>query len=169
METAVETASSDLLNHSKQCYDAGCEVHSGQVEAFLHGTMRLAILEADTRSPSLSTADLDCLAFKSYDELCEILSTVEVLRPSSALLVGMNCSAAMLRDLAETTLSCFPLPIICNNPVCKNLTKLSEWRLVCGSSCVCAGCGLARYCSKSCQVRHWEFHKSVCRRSGHRH
>jgi hypothetical protein len=51
------------------------------------------------------------------------------------------------------------------NPHCLNMGKLSEWQLVGGKGCVCDGCGVARYCSRACQVKMWAKHyKRVCMR-----
>ena len=32
----------------------------------------------------------------------------------------------------------------------------------------CKGCGLARYCSRECQLQHWEQHKFPCKKRGGR-
>lgn len=74
----------------------------------------------------------------------------------------MHDFADTLLDLCKVVSAAFPLRYCCSNALCVNLTKLSEWQLVCGKACVCAGCGVARYCSTSCQKQHWSLHKPMC-------
>lgn len=70
-----------------------------------------------------------------------------------------------LQELATAVVDEFPVRIFCGNPDCFNMAKLSEWQLVAGKSCICSGCGVARYCSKGCQVKMWPtHHKPVCLR-----
>jgi hypothetical protein len=62
-------------------------------------------------------------------------------------------------------LSMFAVRFCCNNPRCCNTSGLSEKAVVTGKGCLCAGCEVARYCSKSCQAAHWGGtlgHKPVC-------
>ena len=54
-----------------------------------------------------------------------------------------------------------PSPVGCNNPVCLGLRGVSEAGVLCKN---CTGCGVARYCSRECQVGHWKEHKATCRR-----
>lgn len=68
-------------------------------------------------------------------------------------------------DIADAILRCIPWAFVCNNSGCTNLTKLSDWQLVCGKACICAGCEAARYCSKSCQQQDWKLHKALCTQS----
>lgn len=42
----------------------------------------------------------------------------------------------------------------CTNPGC---TRAGQYK--------CAGCGVAMYCSKECQVGHWNNHKMLCKKS----
>jgi hypothetical protein len=37
-----------------------------------------------------------------------------------------------------------PMPWLCNNPACSNLSGVSELQLFGGKACVCGGCRLAR-------------------------
>jgi hypothetical protein len=37
-----------------------------------------------------------------------------------------------------------PMPWLCNNPHCTNLSGVSELQLVGGKACVCGGCKVAR-------------------------
>ena len=53
-----------------------------------------------------------------------------------------------------------PCPIGCNNPRCVDLKGVSE---VVASCKTCTGCGVARYCSRECQVGHWKLHRATCR------
>ena len=52
---------------------------------------------------------------------------------------------------------------VCANPGCLNLRGCSEGRL---RSRRCSGCGVARYCSRECQVADFEVHGKVCQQLG---
>ena len=70
----------------------------------------------------------------------------------------------VLRDvvaLFEVLQQEVPCPVGCNNPHCVNLKGISEIATSCKT---CTGCGVARYCSRECQVGHWKVHKGTCRR-----
>jgi hypothetical protein len=70
-----------------------------------------------------------------------------------------------LQGLATRVLDACPVSSCCGNPSCLNMATLSDWQLVGGKRCVCDGCGVARYCSKACQVKMWsKHHKPVCMR-----
>jgi hypothetical protein len=53
-----------------------------------------------------------------------------------------------------------PLPVVCNNPQCLALHRVSE---AAAAHYTCAGCG-CRYCSAACQAAGWRSHKKACRR-----
>jgi hypothetical protein len=79
----------------------------------------------------------------------ELSSTVKLLRQQMQAL--------------RNGLTVFAHPNGCNNPVCGNVSGLSEAQLVGGRSCLCAGCRTARYCSRECQRKIWKQHKPVCK------
>ena len=56
----------------------------------------------------------------------------------------------------------FAVPCLCNNPLCTNVSGLTELGLVSGRSCVCGGCRVARYCGRECQRAVRKQHKPVC-------
>jgi hypothetical protein len=71
----------------------------------------------------------------------------------------------LLHSFAASVIDECPVSSSCCNPHCSNTGKLSEWQLVSGKGCVCNGCGVARYCSKACQVKMWaKHHRQVCMR-----
>lgn len=69
-----------------------------------------------------------------------------------------------LHQYASNLQGQLPLSVCCNNTGCTNVDKLSEQQLVGGKGSTCAGCSLAKYCSRECQVQHWKQHKAVCKR-----
>jgi hypothetical protein len=54
-----------------------------------------------------------------------------------------------------------PTIVGCNNPECLNLSGVLESS---ASRKACTGCGVARYCSRECQVGHWKEHRETCKR-----
>jgi hypothetical protein len=70
-----------------------------------------------------------------------------------------------LQSLATSVLAELPVSSCCGNPSCFNMAKLSEWQVVGGKGCLCDGCGVARYCSRACQVKMWhKLHRVACMR-----
>ena len=47
----------------------------------------------------------------------------------------------------------------CANLLCTNVRGCSEGRL---RGRRCSGCGVVRYCSRECQLQHWQQHGLVC-------
>jgi hypothetical protein len=64
----------------------------------------------------------------------------------------------LLHSFAVGVIDECPVSSSCCNQHCLNMGKLSEWQLVSGKGCVCDGCGVARYCSRACQVKMWAKH-----------
>jgi len=60
-------------------------------------------------------------------------------------------------------LNTFAISSACNHPGCVDVAGLSKKQLVNGAANACAGCRVARYCSKACQAKHWKQHKPVCK------
>jgi hypothetical protein len=54
-----------------------------------------------------------------------------------------------------------PVGIACNNLRCTSLAGLSEQQSVVRR--LCAGCLVARYCCRACQVAAWKQHKPACK------
>jgi hypothetical protein len=63
-------------------------------------------------------------------------------------------------DFCRALVAVAPLPVVCNNPQCKALHRVSEGA---AAHYVCAGCG-CRYRSAACQAAGWRSHKKACRR-----
>jgi len=72
-------------------------------------------------------------------------------------------TAAELMTALGLSLNSLAFPTACNNPRCSDLSGPSELLLVSGRSKMCAGCLVARYCSRGCQRQHWKQHKPVCK------
>jgi hypothetical protein len=80
---------------------------------------------------------------------------------ASALLVYAAFQAGL--EAAGAALTALATPAFCNNPACQNVSGPTELSLVSGRSCLCSGCCVARYCSRSCQCAQWAQHKPVCK------
>lgn len=73
------------------------------------------------------------------------------------------CLVDELRGLGHA-LSIFAVPNFCNNPCCSYVSGATELGRMLGRSCKCAGCMVAHYCSRACQVQHRREHKWVCKK-----
>jgi hypothetical protein len=65
-------------------------------------------------------------------------------------------AVAVCRTLAAEA----PLPLVCNNPGCRNLAGVSE---AAAAAKRCSGCK-CRYCGLACQKADWKRHKPTCQR-----
>jgi hypothetical protein len=66
--------------------------------------------------------------------------------------------------VASALLMAVPVDFACNNPGCESLDGPWELGLVSQrAKVVCGGCGVARYCSRDCQGKHWKWHVDTCR------
>jgi hypothetical protein len=63
------------------------------------------------------------------------------------------------RELCRPEVAAVPLPLVCNNPSCNNLTSASEAD---AAKKLCAGCR-CRY-SPACQTADWKRHRRACKR-----
>jgi hypothetical protein len=75
-------------------------------------------------------------------------------------------AAAVAPELLQQlglALSNLPVGTVCNNPFCASLEGVSEQQLVTGRARLCAGCLVARYCCRACQVAAWKQHKPACK------
>ena len=100
---------------------------------------------------------------------------VELLRRSSSRWAAVDLREEMMTEDRQVQQQIFremvelyellqrevPCPVGCNNPHCGNLKGVSE---IAASCKTCTGCGVARYCSRECQVGHWKEHRIACRR-----
>ena len=94
------------------------------------------------------------------DEVAEMLQTM--LKGIGGYDVeGVQDFGREMVVLFELLLEEVPSPLGCNNPECSNLSGFIEAD---EAGSVCTRCHEARYCSRQCQVGHWEQHKKACRR-----
>uniref|UniRef100_A0A383WQ00 phytol kinase n=1 Tax=Tetradesmus obliquus TaxID=3088 RepID=A0A383WQ00_TETOB len=63
-------------------------------------------------------------------------------------------------ELCRALAAAAPLPLVCNNPGCQSLARVSE---AAAASKRCARCRCS-YCSAACQTADWERHKPACKR-----
>uniref|UniRef100_A0A383VND6 MYND-type domain-containing protein n=1 Tax=Tetradesmus obliquus TaxID=3088 RepID=A0A383VND6_TETOB len=68
-----------------------------------------------------------------------------------------------MQQLGQALAAALPLPYCCNNPGCSCCEQLSELKLVQRAASRCSGCSVARYCSRACQLAHWQQHKPACK------
>uniref|UniRef100_A0A383WPF4 phytol kinase n=1 Tax=Tetradesmus obliquus TaxID=3088 RepID=A0A383WPF4_TETOB len=78
--------------------------------------------------------------------------------PQQAVDLGELYADAL--QLCRVLAAAAPLPLVCNNPGCVNMSGLSE---TVAASMACTGCR-CRYCSAACQATDWERHKPACKR-----
>ena len=65
-----------------------------------------------------------------------------------------------LAGMSHVLLAGVPTPLGCSNPACVSLGGESEVR---ASNKACTSCKSVYYCSRECQVGHWQIHKMVCK------
>jgi hypothetical protein len=86
---------------------------------------------------------------------------------SSSESLSLEDANVQVLVLGEVTKLCqllqreVPSIVGCNNPECLNLSGVLESS---ASRKTCTGCGVARYCSRECQVGHWKEHRETCKR-----
>jgi hypothetical protein len=111
--------------------------------------------EAETAAvEAVSVEELQALAASGAEEI-----PTPMLLSDRELLQGQQLyrdALAFCRALVAVA----PLPVVCNNPGCAELSGVSE---TAAARYVCAGCG-CRYCSAACQAAGWKSHKKGCRR-----
>ena len=83
------------------------------------------------------------------DVLPEPFNAPDAAAAESAL--GLLVQRLQALGLALNTLA---VPHACNNPACTTLVGPTELATVSRRSCMCAGCRVARYCSRGCQKQH---------------
>ena len=66
-----------------------------------------------------------------------------------------------LVQLNNLLLAEVPLPVGCSNPACLSLVGDSEVK---ASKKACTACKVVYYCSRECQVAHWDAHKALCKK-----
>ena len=110
--------------------------------------------------PAAVVAQLDSLASKWPEAVfLENGEPAEELHPSFRN--DTELLQPLLEDLLELLLVLLlevPLPTGCNNPWCSSL----EGELEANAVKMCSKCKVVGYCSRACQVAHWEAHKGVC-------
>jgi hypothetical protein len=66
--------------------------------------------------------------------------------------------------VSRSLLMAVAVDFACNNPDCTCLDGPWELGLVSHrAEVVCGGCGVARYCSRGCQKKHWKWHALTCK------
>jgi len=115
--------------------------------------------------PAGLTAQLTAAGFSSWEAVPAQLQLLEHAVTALVIPGGSRPSHAQVSTAAELmttlglSLNSLAFPTACNNPHCSNLSGASELMLVSGRSKMCAGCLVARYCSRDCQRQHWKQHK----------
>ena len=70
--------------------------------------------------------------------------------------------------LSDLMLAEVPCTMGCSNPLCTNLSGMSEMEVKAGSRKTvlkaCTACKVVWYCSRECQVAQWKVHEPLCKR-----
>ena len=106
---------------------------------------------------SLPRQGMPAAVAEKVELLAETIPNVFELRKLDVQLQMLQDALKLCQVLQQEV----PCPIGCNNPRCVDLKGVSE---VAASCKTCTGCGVARYCSRECQVGHWKEHRRACRR-----
>jgi hypothetical protein len=94
-----------------------------------------------------------------HDALSLIARSSSVLNDSEAIEQIQQQYIDTL-ELCRALAAAAPLPLLCNNPGCESLARVSE---AAAASKRCASCK-CRYCSVACQTADWKRHKHACKR-----
>jgi hypothetical protein len=120
----------------------------------------LAFLQRGDASSQLAAAGYKPQHMQqAAQEFLQALQGVEVGSVNEE--VAVSAMTQQLQALGRA-LTAVAIPHACNNPSCRNVRELREQKVVSGSGCTCGNCRVARYCSKECQVQHWQQHMPVC-------
>ena len=128
---------------------------------------RLMLLPKDSLTPAV-LAQLKVVKEKTRFP-CAVAGPDEIF----AFIEGL--SEAQLDDLlvevvklSELMLAEVPCTMGCSNPLCTNLSGVSEMEVKAGSRRTvlkaCTACNVVWYCSRECQVAHWKVHQPLCKR-----
>jgi len=152
--------------------DRSIDWEKGDLLMLIQGVQQVAVtlqgLVSDDGPTSL-TAQLTAAGFSSWEaipaQLQPVAVAVEALKLPDGSLPSENLvsTAAELMTALGLSLNSLAFPTACSNPRCSNLSGPSELQLVSGRGNMCAGCLVARYCSRDCQRQHWKQHKPVCK------
>jgi len=161
-----------LLVQSAGTADTSNGLQSDELSMLIEGVQVVAVtLQVLTLNvgPASLTAQLSAAGFSSWEAIPAQLQPVADAAEALGMPDGSPPShdqvstAAELMTTLGLSLNSLPFPTACNNPRCSNLSGQSELLLVSGRSNMCAGCLVARYCSRDCQRQHWKQHKPVCK------
>jgi hypothetical protein len=131
--------------------------------ASLMGPLRdvAAALHVWLHSSSVS-AQLSAAGYNTQRVLELLQSALQAGQDALQAGVAVVLTPELLQQLG-LALSNLPIGTACNNPRCSSLDGLSEQQLVVGKARLCAGCRVARYCCRACQVAAWKQHKPACK------
>ena len=138
------------------------------------------VFQADGCSTDRASIPSSMAASLVRKNISELEKTLQCTLAKAARVIGDKCGAVLkameeLQDGGDLSLlgsfawmvsTMVPMGFCCNNPDCSELGGLSELGLVQGpegARGVCAGCGLACYCSRACQEKVWCAHSNVCK------
>jgi hypothetical protein len=153
-EQQQEPCSSQEQHQQQQRDVAQDAAHRGGTLSFVQQW-----LTAGTTGDHLATAGYATQAV--LQQLEQLLATLQSLQDGPSDSAALLAAAQQLQATGLALYS-FAVPCVCNNPGCTSIMGLSELASVSGRSCICAGCGVARYCGRACQRAAWKQHKPVC-------
>jgi len=131
-----------------------------------HMQQAVAALEAAAAAaaaaPGGSTAEALAVGMQNDQPLAAVASSSAAAVAAAAPPQPVDFDLGGLLKTAGLALCSLPVPGLCNNPICSNMSGLSELHLVNGKNCMCAGCRVGHYCCRACQKQHLGQHKPAC-------
>jgi hypothetical protein len=170
-EAAAAAVASSAIGGAQQPTDAqassSCTVNQANIGSSSSSSSELVrwgyLLQLQQASSQWAAA-MQSFTDEGFDKVLEMCTEAGAGSSADRDVHNTTCQRSQLLEgamqLLKALAAAAPLPVVCNNPSCKNLAAMSE-AAAAGKRCASCRC---RYCSVACQQADWRRHKHACRR-----